>query len=163
MSTTDTSSQSAAQPAQTKPVEFRLEVVILPVSDADRAKAFYSSLGWREDADFPIAEGYRILQFTPPGSLASVVFGTGVTAATPGAGGSLLLAVYDLDEARADLIARGVDVSEIFHGAAFSDTTDRRVPGPDPERQSYRSFASFRDPDGNEWLLQELKTRLPGR
>jgi catechol 2,3-dioxygenase-like lactoylglutathione lyase family enzyme len=159
MSITETTTQSP----QVGTVDFKLEVVILPVSDADRAKQFYTQLGWREDADFPISEGHRVLQFTPPGSKASVIFGTGVTKAVPGSAGDMLLAVDDIDAARADLIARGVDVSEPFHGLAFSDTDETRVPGPDPERSSYRTFASFEDPDGNEWLLQELKTRLPGR
>jgi catechol 2,3-dioxygenase-like lactoylglutathione lyase family enzyme len=161
MSTTDTSNET--QSPETGTVDFKLEVVVLPVSDADRAKAFYTSLGWRADADFPISEGYRILQFTPPGSQASIIFGTGVTDAVPGKVGRLLLAVYDIDAARADLIERGVEVSEVFHGKGFSPGTEGRVPGPDPERKSYGSFASFKDPDGNEWLLQELKTRLPGR
>jgi catechol 2,3-dioxygenase-like lactoylglutathione lyase family enzyme len=159
MSITETTTQRP----QVGTVDFKLEVAILPVSDADRSKQFYTRLGWREDADFPISEGHRVLQFTPPGSQASVIFGTGVTKAVPGSAGSLLLAVEDLDAARADLIERGVDVSEPFHGLAFSDTAETRVPGPDPERGSYRSYASFSDPDGNEWLLQELTTRLPGR
>ena len=159
MSITETTTQRQEVGA----VDFKLEVVILPVSDADRSKQFYTQLGWREDADFPISEGHRVLQFTPPGSQASVIFGTGVTKAVPGSAGSMLLAVADIDAARADLIERRVDVSEVFHGLAFSDTAETRVPGPDPDRSSYRTFASFRDPDGNEWLLQELKTRLPGR
>ena len=146
---------------QTASVEYKLEVVVLPVADADRAKSFYTQLGWREDADFPISEGHRVLQFTPPGSPASIIFGTGVTKAAPGA--PKLLAVSDIEAARADLQARGVDVSESFHGLAFSDTNDTRVPGPDPDRNYYGTFATFSDPDGNEWLLQELTTRLPGR
>ena len=141
----------------------KLEVVILPVSDAERAKQFYASLGWREDADFVFTEDFRVLQFTPPGSQASIIFGTGVTPAVPGSAGSLLLAVDDIEAARAELIERGVDVSEVFHGVAFSADGERRVPGPDPERKSYGSFASFSDPDGNECLLQEVTTRLPGR
>ena len=163
MSTADTSNETAAQVPETGTVDFRFEVAILPVSDADRTKQFYASLGWREDADFPISEGYRVLQFTPPGSQASIIFGTGVTAAAPGSGGTRVLAVDDVDAARADLIERGVDVSEIFHGAAFSAGEQGRLPGPDPERKSYGSFASFSDPDGNEWLLQEITSRLPGR
>jgi catechol 2,3-dioxygenase-like lactoylglutathione lyase family enzyme len=159
VSTTDMS--PAVKPQETGTADLKLEVVILPVSDADRAKQFYASLGWREDADFPIAEGFRILQFTPPGSQASIIFGTGVTKAVPG--GSLVLVVDDIDAARADLIERGVEVSEVFHGTAFSADTSRRLPGPDPERNSYGSFASFRDPDGNEFLLQEITSRLPGR
>jgi catechol 2,3-dioxygenase-like lactoylglutathione lyase family enzyme len=163
MSTADMSNETAAQVTDTASVDFKLEVVVLPVSDADRAKQFYASLGWREDADFPISEDYRVLQFTPPGSSASIVFGTGVTGAVPGSAGNLLLAVSDIDAARAQLIDRGVDVSEVFHGKGYSPGTEGRVPGPDPERKSYGSWASFSDPDGNEWLLQEIKTRLPGR
>jgi catechol 2,3-dioxygenase-like lactoylglutathione lyase family enzyme len=161
MSVTDMSSE--AQAPKNGTADFKLEVVILPVSDADRAKQFYASLGWREDADFPISDGFRILQFTPPGSNASIIFGTGVTSAVPGSVGSLLLAVSDIEEARAELIERGVDVSEVFHGTAFSADVQRRLPGPDPDGNSYGSFVSFSDPDGNEWLLQEIKTRLPGR
>ena len=153
----------AVKPQETGTVDLRLEVVIVPVSDADRAKTFYASLGWREDADFPIAEGFRILQFTPPGSQASIIFGTGVTDAVPGAAGSMVLAVDDIEAARAELIERGVEVSEVFHGTAFSADTSRRLPGPDPEGKSYSSFASFRDPDGNEFVLQEITSRLPGR
>jgi len=164
MSTTELNTTTATTQAdESRPADFKLEVVILPVSDAERSKQFYASLGWREDADFPISEDLRVLQFTPPGSQASVIFGTGVSSATPGSAGSRLLAVSDLDAARAELIERGVDVSEIFHGVAFTAKGQGRVPGPDPERKSYGSFASFGDPDGNEWLLQEVTTRLPGR
>jgi catechol 2,3-dioxygenase-like lactoylglutathione lyase family enzyme len=147
----------------TKPADLKLEVVVLAVADADRAKAFYSSLGWREDADFPISDGFRVLQFTPPGSQASIIFGEGVTPATPGSGGSLLLTVDDIDAARAELIERGVDVSEVFHGRGFSDAGQGRIPGRAPDGQSYGSFATFSDPDGNPFLLQEVTTRLPGR
>jgi catechol 2,3-dioxygenase-like lactoylglutathione lyase family enzyme len=161
MSTTDMS--AAVKGSETGTVDLKLEVVIVPVSDADRAKKFYASLGWREDADFPIAEGFRILQFTPPGSQASIIFGTGVTDAVPGAAGSMVLAVDDIEAARADLIERGVEVSKVFHGTAFSADTSRRLPGPDPEGKSYSSFASFNDPDGNEFVLQEITSRLPGR
>jgi catechol 2,3-dioxygenase-like lactoylglutathione lyase family enzyme len=149
---------------QTGTVDYKLEVVILPVSDVDRAKQFYESLGWRLDADFPIREDFRVVQVTPPGSPAAVIFGTGVTAAAPGSGTGLL-AVSDIEAARADLLARGADVSEPFHGASAFDLagTDARVSGPDPERRSYSSWATFSDPDGNSWLLQELTTRLPGR
>lgn len=158
-----------ATKAGTRPVDLRLEVVILSVSDADRAKQFYATLGWREDADFVITETYRVLQFTPPGSATSIIFGTGVTAAAPGSGGSMLLAVDDIDAARDDLRSRGVQVSEVFHdaggglGGGFHPGTDGRSPGPDPEGRSYGSYASFSDPDGNSWLLQEITTRLPGR
>ena len=162
MSTID-ANKTTAQIPETRTVDLKLEVVILPVSDADRAKTFYASLGWREDADFPIAEGFRILQFTPPGSNASIIFGSGVTDAVPGTGGSMVLAVDDVETARAELIERGVQVSEVFHGTAFSADTSRRLPGPDPEGKSYSSFAAFNDPDGNEWVLQEITSRLPGR
>ena len=163
MSTTELNAATADQVPETGSIDFKLEVVILPVSDAERSKQFYASLGWREDADFVLSEDLRILQFTPPGSQASVIFGTGVSSAVPGSAGTRLLAVSDLDAARAELIERGVDVSEIFHGVAFTAAGQGRVPGPDPERKSYGSFASFGDPDGNEWLLQEVTTRLPGR
>ena len=141
----------------------KLEVVLLGVSDVDRAKTFYENLGWRLDID--IANGdFRGVQITPHNSGASIIFGTGLTAAKPGS--VLVLAVDDVDAARNDLLARGVDVSEVFHFAAgpFNNTVDNpRVGGRDPEGRSYFSFASFKDPDGNEWLLQEITTRLPGR
>jgi catechol 2,3-dioxygenase-like lactoylglutathione lyase family enzyme len=161
MSTIDMSTET--QSPRTGTADLKLEVVIMPVSDAERAKQFYASLGWREDADFVISEDLRILQFTPPGSQASIIFGTGVTSAVPGSTGSLLLAVDDIEAARAELIERGVEVSEVFHGVAFDASGRRRLPGPDPERSSYGSFASFSDPDGNEFLLQEVTSRLPGR
>jgi len=163
MSAIDKSSENGAQGPDTRTVDFKLEVAILPVSDADRAKQFYASLGWREDADFVLSEDSRVLQFTPPGSEASIIFGTGVTAAGAESGGSLLLAVSDIEAARAELVERGVDVSEVFHGQAFSADGRGRKPGPDPDRSSYGSFATFSDPDGNEFLLQELTERLPGR
>ena len=149
----------------TKPVDMKLEVVIIGVTDIDRAKAFYEKLGWRVDID--IANGdFRGVQVTPHNSEASIIFGKGATSPKPGAGQTLLLAVNDIDAARDDLFARGVDVSEVFHFAAgpFNDTVENpRVGGRDPEGRSYFSFASFADPDGNEWLVQEIKTRLPGR
>jgi catechol 2,3-dioxygenase-like lactoylglutathione lyase family enzyme len=160
---TEQSTTTTTPARETKAADLKLEVVILSVSDADRAKAFYTSLGWREDADFPISEGFRVLQFTPPGSQASIIFGTGVTPAAPGSGGSLLLAVDDIEAARAELIERGVEVSETFHGRGFSDAGQDRIPGRAPDGQSYGSFATFSDPDGNEFLLQEVTTRLPGR
>jgi catechol 2,3-dioxygenase-like lactoylglutathione lyase family enzyme len=163
MSTIDVSSETSVQVPPTGTVDFKLEVTILPVSDAERAKQFYASLGWREDADFVFTEDFRVLQFTPPGSEASIIFGTGVTPAGARPAGSLLLAVSDIDAARAELSERGVDVSEVFHGVAFSADGQGREPGPDPERKSYFSYASFSDPDGNEFLLQEVTTRLPGR
>jgi catechol 2,3-dioxygenase-like lactoylglutathione lyase family enzyme len=164
VSTIDLSSETSIQSPGTGTPDFKLEVVVVPVSDAARAKQFYASLGWREDADFVISHDYRVLQFTPPGSQASIIFGTGVTPAVAEApAGSLMLAVDDIEAARAELIERGVDVSELFHGVAFDATGQRREPGPDPERQSYGSYATFSDPDGNEWLLQEVTARLPGR
>ena len=163
MSTIDMSNEKSVQVPETGTVDFKLEVTILPVSDADRAKQFYASLGWREDADFVIAEDLRVLQFTPPGSQASIIFGTGVTPSVAAPVGRLLLAVDDIEAARAELIARGVDVSEVFHGQAYRADGQGREPGVDPDRRSYSSFASFSDPDGNEFLLQEVTERLPGR
>jgi catechol 2,3-dioxygenase-like lactoylglutathione lyase family enzyme len=163
MSTTEQSTTTATPVPAKKPADLKLEVVVLSVADADRAKRFYASLGWREDADFPISEGFRVLQFTPPGSQASIIFGTGVTPAAPGSGGSLLLTVDDIEASRAELIERGVDVSDVFHGRGFSDAGQGRVPGRAPDGESYGSFATFSDPDGNEFLLQEVTTRLPGR
>ena len=162
MSTTDTNT-SETRTSDTRTSDLKLEVAVLPVADADRAKAFYTALGWREDADFPISEGFRVLQFTPPGSQASIIFGTGVTPATPGAGGAHLLTVDDIETAQAELIERGADVSEVFHGRGFSDAGQGRIPGKAPDGQSYGSFATFSDPDGNEFLLQEVTSRLPGR
>jgi len=129
----------------------------LPVSDVDRAKAFYESLGWRLDIDFEPAEGIRAVQFTPPGSGCSIAFGKGLTTAEPGSAQRLELAVYDIDAAREDLIGRGVEVGELFH------LDGGPAPGPDPEGRSYQTYASFSDPDGNGWLLQEITERLPGR
>ncbi len=139
----------------------KLEAVVLPVADVDRAKAFYEALGWRLDADFPIAPDYRVVQFTPPNSPASIHFGIGMTTAAPGSAQNLLLVVEDVEAARGELTSHGAEVSEVFHGAG--QNPDRRVPGPDPEHGSYKSFATFADPDGNTWLLQEVTERLPGR
>ena len=146
-------------------VDTKLEVVVIPVSDVDRAKRFYESLGWRLDADFATGQDWRVVQLTPPGSQCSVMFGKGVTTAAPGSAQGLLLVVDDIEAARAELIGHGADVSEVFHfeGGLHVTGTEGRVPGPDPQGDSYRSFASFSDPDGNGWLLQEIKTRLPGR
>jgi catechol 2,3-dioxygenase-like lactoylglutathione lyase family enzyme len=144
-------------------VPMRFEVTVIPVSDVDRAKAFYERLLWRLDADFPLADDYRIVQFTPPGSTASIQFGTGMSALEPGSLQNLYLIVDDLEAARAGLIDVGVDVSEVWHGRGAAAGTEGRLPGPDPEHGSYKSFASFSDPDGNGWLLQELTKRLPGR
>jgi catechol 2,3-dioxygenase-like lactoylglutathione lyase family enzyme len=144
----------------------KLEVVLLPVSDVDRAKHFYQNLGWRLDADFAKGEDFRVVQLTPTGSQASIIFGTGLTTAAPGSIDGLMLVVSDIQAARADLLARGLNVSEVFHdgGGIFhhAGTTDR-VTGPDPQGRSYATFASFSDPDGNSWLLQQITQRLPGR
>ena len=160
--TMTTQTQTTVEAPITATVDYKLEVAVIPVSDVDRAKAFYAGLGWREDADFQIRDDFRVLQFTPTGSLASIIFGDGVTGAQPGSGAPLLLAVSDIDAARADLIARGVDVSDVFHSSAFDHNGEREY-GPDPERKSYSTFAEFSDPDGNAWILQELTDRLPGR
>jgi catechol 2,3-dioxygenase-like lactoylglutathione lyase family enzyme len=166
MSSVDTSTRAATDSPPVKPGEMRLEVVVLPVSDVDRAKSFYEGLGWRLDANLVVDDGYRVVQLTPPGSACSIIFGTGVTSARPGSAEGLQLSVYDIDEARADLIARGVEVSEPFHdetGIFHHAGTAGRLDGAAPGRADYGSFASFADPDGNGWLLQEIKTRLPGR
>jgi catechol 2,3-dioxygenase-like lactoylglutathione lyase family enzyme len=146
-------------------MDMKLEVFVVPVSNVDRAKAFYEKAGFRLDIDVA-NENFRGVQFTPPGSEASIIFGKGIKSAKPGLPDSLILAVDDIDAARDDLIARGVDVSEVFHyaGGPFNDAVENpRVVGCDPQGRSYHSFASFEDPDGNGWLLQEIKTRLPGR
>lgn len=152
--------------ATPKPIDMKLEVLVIPVSDVDRAKAFYEKLGFRLDADYVASDDFRILQFTPPNSETSIIFGKGVTSTKPGAFDQLVLAVDDVDTARDAFIARGVEVSEVFHyaGGPFNNSVkDPRVGGRDPEGRSYYSFASFQDPDGNGWLLQEITTRLPGR
>jgi catechol 2,3-dioxygenase-like lactoylglutathione lyase family enzyme len=138
----------------------KLEVVVIPVADVDRAKRFYGGLGWRLDADFVVGDAFRGVQFTPPGSSCSIHFGTGITSAVPGSVRNLYLVVSDIEAARTQLVARGVDVSEVFHRAGPGKPP---VSGRDPERRSYSSFATFSDPDGNEWLLQEVTARLPGR
>jgi catechol 2,3-dioxygenase-like lactoylglutathione lyase family enzyme len=147
-------------------IEMKLEVVVLPVTDVDRAKSFYELMGWRLDADFVTGEDFRVVQFTPPGSACSIIFGKGITAAVPGSVEDLQLTVFDIGEARDELVGRGIDVGEVFHdvGGVFHHAgTEGRAPGPAPEHADYGSFASFSDPDGNGWLLQEIKTRLPGR
>jgi catechol 2,3-dioxygenase-like lactoylglutathione lyase family enzyme len=147
-------------------IDMKLEVVVLAVSDVDRAKAFYENLGWRLDIDFTVGDGFRGVQMTPHNSEASIVFGKGSTSAKPGSAPPLVLAVDDLDAARANLLARDVAVSEVFHyaGGPFNNSVENpRVGGRDPEGRSYFSFASFEDPDGNGWLLQEITTRFPGR
>ncbi len=148
------------------PVDMKLEVVVLPVADVDRAKNFYNALGWREDADFAAGEDFRVVQLTPPGSACSVIFGTGITSAAQGSAQGLHLVVTDIDAARAELAGRGAEVSDVFHdaGGVFHHAgTQGRVPGLAPDHKSYGSFASFSDPDGNGWFLQEITTRLPGR
>jgi catechol 2,3-dioxygenase-like lactoylglutathione lyase family enzyme len=163
---TSESSESLAATPSVMPGEAKLEVVIVPVSDVDRALRFYEGLGWRLDADLAVDDGYRVVQLTPPGSGCSIIFGEGVTSASPGSSQGLQLSVYDLAEARADLIARGVEASETFHdvtGVFHHADTDGRLSGAAPEHADYGSFVAFSDPDGNGWLLQEIKTRLPGR
>src|SRR6185436_11332845 len=157
----DTSAASGAR------VDMKLEIVVIPVSDVDRAKEFYASLGWRLDADFASGDDFRVLQFTPPGSGCSVIFGKNVTAAAPGSAQGLYLIVSDIEAARDELLGRGVEISEVFHSDGVYTGTDepylfgrRRTSGPDPEHGTYRSYASFRDPDGNGWLFQEVTTRL---
>ena len=151
--------------------DMKLEIVVIPVSDVDRAKRFYGGLGWRLDADYASGDDYRVIQFTPPGSGCSVIFGKNVTGAAPGSVQGVYLIVSDIEAARTELLGRGVEVSEVFHGAAdvYAGPDEPylfgriRVRGRDPDRRSYRSFASFRDPDGNGWLFQEITARLPGR
>jgi len=160
-----------ARDASVARVDMKLEIVIIPVSDADRSKEFYTKLGWRLDADFASGNDFRVMQFTPPGSGCSVIFGKNVTAAAPGSAQGLYLIVSDIKAARAELLARGVEISEVFHepGGGYVGADEPylfgrlRVSGADPEHRSYRSFASFSDPDGNGWLFQEVTTRLPGR
>ncbi len=148
-------------------MDMKLEAVVIGVSDVDRAKQFYKDLGWREDADFVVDEDFRIIQMTPPGSACSIHFGIGLPPATPGAVGGMFLAVTDIEAARAELVGNGADVSEVFHdaggGLAVRGDPATHAPGLDPERRSYASYATFADPDGNRWVLQELTTRLPGR
>ena len=156
-----------SNPSRARTVDLKLEVVVIPVSDVDRAKRFYDSLGWRLDADFPF-DHFRVVQFTPPGSGCSVQFGKNTTPAAPGSAHGLYLVVSDIEAARTELVDRGVDVSEVFHagkpGAQFQPNgASGRVSGPAPNHATYRSFATFSDPDGNGWLLQEVTTRLPGR
>jgi catechol 2,3-dioxygenase-like lactoylglutathione lyase family enzyme len=163
-----TADSSAASVAK---VDMKFEIVVIPVSDVDRAKEFYARLGWRLDADFDNGKDYRVIQFTPPGSGCSVIFGRNVTGAAPGSAQGLYLIVADIEAARRNLVSRGVRVSEAFHGAGdvYAGPDDpyllgrKRVSGPDPEHRSYRSFASFSDPDGNGWIFQEITARLPGR
>jgi catechol 2,3-dioxygenase-like lactoylglutathione lyase family enzyme len=171
MSAKEVRRNDATSDASVARADMKLEVIVIPVSDAGRAKEFYGRLGWRLDADFAAGDDFRVIQFTPPGSGCSVIFGKNVTAASPGSAQGLYLIVSDIEAARNELLARGVEISEVFHNAgSVHACTDEpylfgrvRVSGADPERRSYRSFASFRDPDGNGWLFQEVTTRLPGR
>jgi catechol 2,3-dioxygenase-like lactoylglutathione lyase family enzyme len=160
MSSTQVRSEPATATLPAKSVDMKLEVVVIPVADVERAKGFYTGLGWRLDGDFVVDNEFRGVQFTPPGSPSSIHFGKGVTSAEPGSANGLYLVVSDIEAARADLIRRGVEVTEVFHRAGPGRPP---VNGPHPERRSYSSFASFRDPDGNTWLLQEITMRLPGR
>jgi catechol 2,3-dioxygenase-like lactoylglutathione lyase family enzyme len=170
MATLTAINNEPASGAKAVTLDTKLEVVIIPVSDVDRAKEFYSRLGWRLDGDFTAGDDWRGVQFTPPGSACSVIFGKSVTTAAPGSAQGLYLAVSDIETARKELLRRGVEVSEVFHGSNVHTGPDEpyifgrlRTSGPDPAHTSYYSFASFHDPDGNGWLLQEVTTRLPGR
>ena len=163
--TTDADNKASAPTPDVQPGDVRFEVVVLPVSDVDRAKRFYQDLGWRLDADVSRGDDFRLVQLTPPGSGCSIQFGTSLTSAAPGSCQSMYLIVADIDAARNELLGRGVEVSEVFHegapGARFHEAG--RLTGPAPDHSSYGSFATFSDPDGNGWLLQEVTTRLPGR
>jgi catechol 2,3-dioxygenase-like lactoylglutathione lyase family enzyme len=166
MSTVLEETETAVRPADAEIIDMKLEVIVIPVSDVDRAASFYRKLGWRVDADIATGNGGRILQFTPPGSPCSILIGTGLTPSAPGTAQFVHLIVSDIEAARAELIAKGVDASEVFHDAAggynrFDPAA--RASGPDPERRSYASFVTFSDPDGNGWVLQEITSRFPGR
>jgi len=157
---TQTRTENATPAPSAGTVETKLEVIVIPVSDVDRAKQFYGGLGWRVDADFTNGPDWRVVQMTPPGSQTSVHFGKGITTAAPGSVKGTYLVVEDVAAARAELIAKGADVSEPFH---FTSIGGKRLPGVDPERRTYNTYAAFSDPDGNTWLLQEITTRFPGR
>jgi catechol 2,3-dioxygenase-like lactoylglutathione lyase family enzyme len=166
MSSTQVRSETAIETPSARRVDMKLEVVVIPVSDVDRAKRFYSNLGWRLDAEFAGGDEFRVVQFTPTGSPCSLIFGQGITSAAPGSAQGLYLIVSDIEAARAELVDLGVEVSELFHdvdGVFHHAGREGRLSGPDPARRSYASFASFNDPDGNGWLLQEVTVRLPGR
>jgi catechol 2,3-dioxygenase-like lactoylglutathione lyase family enzyme len=171
MSTKDVSKDEETKSMSVADLDMKFEVVVIPVADVNRAKEFYSRLGWRLDADFDNNNDFRVIQFTPPGSACSIIFGKNITAAAPGSAPGLYLIVADIETAREDLLRRGVKVSEVFHGAGdvYAGPDEPylfgriRVTGPDPAHGSYRSFASFHDPDGNGWLLQDITSRLPGR
>lgn len=160
MSVTQMRDKTAIETANSRRVDMKLEVVVIPVSDVDRSKRFYGGLGWRLDADFAVGDAFRVVQFTPPGSPASIHFGKGATTATPGSAQGLFLVVSDIEAARAELVGSGVDVGEIFHVAGPGHPP---IPGRDPQQRSYFSYATFKDPDGNTWLLQEVTARFPGR
>jgi len=160
MTITHVRNEAAIWTPKPRSVDMKLEAVIIPVADVDRAKRFYGNLGWRLDADFVVSDAFRVVQFTPPGSPASIHFGKGLTSATPGSAQRTYLVVSDIEAARAELIGRGVEVSEVFHVAGPGRPP---ISGRDPEGRSYVSFASFSDPDGNSWLLQEITARFPGR
>jgi catechol 2,3-dioxygenase-like lactoylglutathione lyase family enzyme len=160
MSSTQVRSETAVKPPLAQRVDLKLEVVVIPVSDVERAKRFYGDLGWRLDGDFTVGEEFRGVQYTPPGSPCSIHFGKGITSAAPGSAQGLYLVVTDIAAARTELVDHGVEVSEVFHRPGPGKPPES---GPDPERRSYGSFATFSDPDGNQWLLQEVTTRLPGR
>lgn len=166
MSATKSSNKTGIEVPADKTVDMKLEVVVIPVSDVERAKRFYGSLGWRLDADVVKGSGFRVIQFTPPGSSCSIIFGTGVTSATPGSAQGLHIIVSDIEAARAELVGRGVEVSEVFHdadGVFHHAGQQRRLSGPDEAHRSYASFASFSDPDGNAWFIQEVTLRYAGR
>src|SRR5882672_7173113 len=171
MSTRPVRANDPASDAGVARVDMKFEIVVIPVSDVDRTKEFYGRLGWRLDADYDNGKDFRVIQFTPPGSGCSVIFGKNITAAAPGSAQGLYLIVSDIEAARKELLGRGIQISQVFHdaGSVYAGTDEPylfgrlRVSGPDPEHRSYRSFASFHDPDGNGWLFQELTTRLPGR
>jgi catechol 2,3-dioxygenase-like lactoylglutathione lyase family enzyme len=152
--------------ARSSTMDTKLEVVVLPVSDVDKAKQFYQALGWREDGDHTADGAFRVVQMTPPGSQASVIFGSGITDAEPGSVHDVLLAVDDIEKARADIAERGIEIGEVWHDADaffYRSGGRNRVPGPDPRHRTYSSFATFKDPDGNSWVLQEVTSRPPGR
>ena len=166
MSDTHVDRASSTETHEAELLDMKLEAIVLPVADVDRAKSFYEQLGWRLDADFVTGEDFRVVQLTPPGSGTSIVFGNGITTAVPGTVQGLHLVVFDIEAARDQLVDHGVEVGEVFHdaGGVFHHARDEgRVAGPDPERRDYSSFASFSDPDGNDWVLQEIKQRAPGR
>src|SRR4026207_1531320 len=171
MSITEVRSDNATDRAVAAKVDMKFEIVVIPVSDSDRAKEFYGRLGWRLDADYDNGKDFRVIQFTPPGSGCSVIFGKNVTAAAPGSAQGLYLIVSDIEAVRKELLSRGIQISQVFHdaGGVYAGTDEPylfgrlRVSGPDPAHRSYRSFASFHDPDGNGWLFREIPSRLPGR